>query len=253
MRILILNADYPRFLTWLYRRNPELASSSYTTQMRARNASLFGVADFYSRSFVSAGHVAADIHVNNSWMRAAWAGEHGLTLGPPEPPSTPGVRDAIPGWLQRAVAPFKPILRLLARKVGLSPRLDAEAEKVLLAQIEEFKPDLVLNQDLFHVDTRLARRIKGIGRPILIGQVGISPSRGEDWSVYDLMISQMAAVVEFFRAHGARAEVVHLAFEPGIHDVLPPSPSQSYDVTFVGPVSADHQLRVAQLEAVAQR
>ncbi|MFX5817372.1 hypothetical protein ABTE26_20965, partial [Acinetobacter baumannii] len=80
------------------------------------------------------------------------------------------------------------MLRPLARKVGLSPRLDAEAEKILLAQIEEFKPDLVLNQDLFHVDTRLAQRIKQIGRPILIGQVGISPSRGEDWSVYDLMI-----------------------------------------------------------------
>src|SRR5262249_31643111 len=149
------------------------------------------------------------------------------------------------------VAPLKPLLRPLARKVGLSPRLDEEAEKVLLAQIEEFKPDLVLNQDLFHVDSRLARRIKQIGRPILIGQVGISPSHGEDWSVYDLMISQMAHVVDFFRKRGARAEVVHLAFEPEILDVLPPPPSQSYDVTFVGAVSADHQVRVAQLEAVA--
>ena len=253
MRVLILNADYPRFLSWLYRRHPGLEGATYAAQMAARNASLFGVADFYSRNFAGLGHVAADIHVNNPWMRAAWAREHGLTVAEPPLPGAPAARDAIPGWLQRAVAPFKPVLRPLARKVGLSPRLDPEAEKVLLAQIEDFKPDLVLNQDLFHVDTRLARRIKQIGRPILVGQVGISPSRGEDWSVYDLMISQLAAVVDFFRGNGARAEVVHLAFEPAILDVLPVAPPQNFDVTFVGAVSADHQLRVAQLEAVARR
>jgi hypothetical protein len=253
VRILILNADYPRFLAWLYRRAPGLENEPYAAQMAARNASLFGVADFYSRNFASLGHVAADIHVNNPWMQAAWAREHGLAVTEPPPPGAPAARDAVPGWLQRAAAPFKPMLRPLARKVGLSPRLDAEAENILLAQIEEFKPDLVLNQDLFHVDTRLARRIKEIGRPILVGQVGISPSRGEDWSVYDLMISQMAAVADFFRAHGTRAEVVHLAFEPGILDVLPPPPPRELDVTFVGAVSVDHQLRVAQLEAVARR
>ena len=42
MRILVLNADYPRFLSWLYRRQPGLENASYETQMAARNASLFG-------------------------------------------------------------------------------------------------------------------------------------------------------------------------------------------------------------------
>ena len=41
--------------------------------------------------------------------------------------------------------------------------LDGQAEDILLAQIEEFRPDLVLNQDVFHIDTRLMRRIEGIG------------------------------------------------------------------------------------------
>ncbi|KYG98551.1 glycosyltransferase [Bradyrhizobium sp. DOA1] len=253
MRVLILNADYQRFLTWLYRRNPGLEGASYDAQMAARNASLFGVANFYSRNFAAAGHTAADIHVNNPWMRAAWAREHGLAVEQPPSPAASVHRQAVPGWLLRAVAPFKPILRPLARKVGLSPRLDAEAEKILLAQIEEFKPDFILNQDLFHVDTRLARRIKQIGRPVLLGQVGIVPSRGEDWSVYDLLISQISAVVNSFRAQGARSEMIHLAFEPGILDVLPPAPERNIDVSFVGAISADHQQRVAQLEAVARK
>jgi hypothetical protein len=252
VRVLILNADYPRFLSWLYRREPGLEHATYTAQMAARNASLFGVADFYSRNFAKLGHVAADIHINNAWMQAAWAHEHGIAVEPPPPPGT-AARSVVPPRLHRAVAPFKPVLRPLARRIGLSPRLDAQSEGVLLAQIEEFKPDLVLNQDVFHIDTRLAGRIKQIGKPILVGQVGIEPSRGEDWSVYDLMISQLLRIVESFRKVGVRSEVVHLAFEPEILDVLPAPPSRSIDVSFVGAVSADHLQRVAQLEVVARR
>ena len=252
MRILVLNADYPRFLAWLYRREPGLEHASYADQMAARNASLFGLADFYSRNFVALGHPAADIHVNNPWLQAAWAREHGVATVYPEPPGDIAGK-APPAWLQRVVAPFKPLLRPLARKVGLSPRLDGQAEDILLAQIEEFRPDLVLNQDVFHVDTRLMRRIRSIGRPILVGQVGIEPSRGEDWTIYDLLISQLPRIVQSFRAVRVRSEVCHLAFEPTIRDALPAAPAADVEVSFVGSVSVDHQQRIALLEAVAKR
>jgi hypothetical protein len=250
MRILVLNADYPRFLTWLYRRQSGLESADYATQMAARNKSLFGVADFYSRNFTALGHAAAEIHVNNPWLQAAWAREHGMAVEPAQPSAAIGSR-TLPAWLQRAVTPFKPMLRPLARKVGLSPRLDAQAEKILLAQIEDFKPDLVLNQDTFHVDTALMRRMKRIGNPILIGQIGIAPSRGEDWSVYDLLMSQLSATANFFRSLGVHAEVSHLAFEPAILGALAAAPAMDTDVSFVGTVSPDHRQRIALLEAVA--
>jgi hypothetical protein len=252
MRILVLNADYPRFLAWLYRRQPGLENASYAAQMAARNASLFGVADFYSRNFAASGHPAAEIHVNNPWLQSAWAREHGIPVDMAEAPAAAKPR-RLPAWLQRAVTPFKPLLRPLARKIGLSPRLDAQAENILCAQIEEFRPDLVINQDTFHVDTGLIRRIRGIGRPILVGQVGIEPSRGEDWAVYDLMMSQLSTTVNFFRNLGVRAELNHLAFEPAILDSLPAAPATAHDVSFVGTVSADHRQRIALLEAVAER
>lgn len=251
MRILVLNADYPRFLDWFYARQPSLKTAGYAAQMSERNASLFGVADFYSRNFAALGHSAAEIHVNNRWLQAAWAREHGLGVKLAEPSVRSG--RTIPGWLQRAVVPFKPMLRPLARKVGLSPKLDPTAETILLAQIEAFKPDLILNQDAFHIDTALMRRIKMIGKPILLGQVGIAPSRGEDWTVYDLMLSQLSATVEFFRRAGVRAEVNHLAFEPAVLDALPAEPAQDIDISFVGTVSPDHTQRITLLEAVAAR
>src|SRR3979411_2446571 len=144
MRILVLNADYPRFLTWLYRRRPGLENAPYETQMAASNASLFGVADFYSRNFTALGHQAAEIHVNNPWLQSAWAREHGMAFEIPEPPGGAKHRE-LPRGRQRPAKPLKPLLRPLARKVGLSPKLDAQAEKILLAQIEEFRPDLIIN------------------------------------------------------------------------------------------------------------
>jgi spore maturation protein CgeB len=252
MRILVLNADYPRFLAWLYRREAGLENATYATQIAARNQSLFGVADFYSRNFVALGHSAAEIHVNNPWLQAAWAREHGMAVETADP-SAAAARRPLPAWLERTVTPFKPMLRPLARKVGLSPKLDAQAENILLAQIENFKPDLVLNQDTFHIDATLMRCIKGIGKPILIGQVGIAPSRGEDWAVYNLMISQLSATVNYFRRLGVRAEVNHLAFDPAILGALPAAPAMDIDLSFVGTVSADHRQRIALLEAVAER
>src|SRR5712675_3000740 len=100
MRILVFNADYPRFLAWLYGRQPGLEGASYAAQMAARNASLFGVADFYSRNFAALGHAAAEIHLNNPWLQSAWAREHGMAFEIPEPPGGAGHRE-LPRWLQR--------------------------------------------------------------------------------------------------------------------------------------------------------
>jgi spore maturation protein CgeB len=250
MRILVLNADYPRFLAWFYGGRPGLGNASYAAQMAARNASLFGVADFYSRNFTALGHAAAEIHVNNPWLQSTWAREHGLAA---EPPAGDAGQREFPAWLQRVVKPFKPMLRPLARSIGLSPKLDLQAANILLAQIEDFRPDLILNQDVFYIDTALMRRIRRISDAIVVGQVGIVPSRGEDWSVYDLIISQLPAVVRSYRAMGVTAGLCHLAFEPAILNALPAAPTADVDVSFVGTVSIDHQQRIALLEAVAER
>ena len=252
MRVLVLNADYPRFLSWLYGRHPGLETAGYAEQMAARNASLFGVADFYSRSFAALGHPSADVHVNNLWLQSAWAGEHGMTL---DTGADLGAsrKQRLPGWLQRTIAPLKPALRPLARRLGLSPRLSEQAERILLAQIEEFKPDLVLNQDVFYVTTDLVRRIRDMGVRVVIGQVGIEPTKGEDWGAYDLMLSQLPRVVRAFRAADVRAEVSHLAFDTAVLDALPAPPPPDVDVSFVGSVSEDHRERIALLEFIAKR
>src|SRR2546430_15233571 len=107
MRILILNADYPAFLRTLYHNMPELAEASYSRQMAARNESLFGVADFYSRNLRAHGHAAEEIHVNNEWLQSAWGREHGLS----GTSAAHSMRPARSPWMSRAIDLARPVWR----------------------------------------------------------------------------------------------------------------------------------------------
>ena len=62
MRVLLLNTDYPAFLSDLYVRHTCLADASFAEQMRVRNDSQFGTADFYSCALHQLGHEAWDVH-----------------------------------------------------------------------------------------------------------------------------------------------------------------------------------------------
>jgi hypothetical protein len=89
MRFLILNTDYPAFVDFLYREQPELHQKPYAEQLQRRNESLFGVADFYSSNLRSLGHDAYDIHANNPSLQGAWAREHGLRVAIQASPCNP--------------------------------------------------------------------------------------------------------------------------------------------------------------------
>ena len=80
MRFLILDRDYPEFLSWLYAKHPSLERKPYREQMQARLVSLFGHVGFYSSNLKKLGHEAYNIYVNNEPMQKAWAREHGLKL-----------------------------------------------------------------------------------------------------------------------------------------------------------------------------
>ena len=127
MRIFIINIDYERFLTQLYADQPALREASYAEQLAARDATLFGVSDFYPRRLRELGHEAVEVHSNNEVLQRAWAREHGV--------SVPAGRT------------WQPAARVGGLTLPL-PRANRWAVEILRAQIEEFKPDVVLTHDL---------------------------------------------------------------------------------------------------------
>ena len=246
MRILILDVDYPRFLETLYGREKGLAQQSYVRQLQVRNESLFAVADFYSRNFRAHGHEAREIQVNNGWLQYAWAREKGMKIASPEEQA--GARQ--PVGLSRLLAPLKPVLRPLARRVRpfRMPRWEAQ---ILVAQVEDFAPDVILNQAMEYVRSPVLRALRKPGR-LIVGQIAAPLPEGEDYRVYDLIISSLPNFVKKFAKRGIPARYNRLAFEPSVLEAMGPQPARDIPLSFVGSLMPDHVGRLSWLETIAR-
>lgn len=240
MRVLILNTDYEAFLEDLYSENPGLAGQSYDQQMAVRNRSLFGAADFYSEGLRANGVEAADVHLNNRAMQLRWAAEHGVNIhaehavesqrigvrmrrlfgGKSEPPSQLA---AMPDWMRN----------------------------VMIAQIEAFRPDVILNQVMHFVSAKSLRSLVG-KRCLLVGQIAAPWHEPEDDLGYDLVATSLPNYVRQFERRGIRTFYNQLGFAPSVLSSVPEG-ERDFAVTFVGTLSSHHADRIRLLEYIATR
>ncbi|MBF0355137.1 MAG: glycosyltransferase family 1 protein [Alphaproteobacteria bacterium] len=232
MRILIVNTDYPAFLDQFYLGRPEMKASSYVTQMRARNDSLFGTADFYSRAFTSIGCQACEVHANNDPMQMAWAREHSQHLAG---------RSLIPPFLKNFAE--------RARRRIFGRQLDGTLLNILSAQIRHYEPDVVLNHDMYLIPGLKLRQAAG-SRALIVGQIASPVPSHIKLSDYDLLLSSLPNLVAGFRAAGIPAELCRLAFDSQAQKAAS-AQQMRYGVVFVGSLSSNHGRRFQLLETLA--
>jgi len=237
MRILIVNTDYPEFLSWFYQQHPGLATASYQEQLRARYNSIFGLADFYSRNLRILGHEAWDVYANNDLMQSAWAKEHGMKAVAHE------VFARAKHWAKATpLRHLKPVLRPL---VAARNTFD-----VLAAQIRYYRPDILLNQSMDGIPDRFFWEIKPSVR-LIVGQIA-APLAENNLQSYDLIISSLPNFVDYFRKQGAHSELHRLGFEPSILTRLERREATT-DVSFVGSVTDYHSTRTRLIETICEK
>jgi hypothetical protein len=225
MRFLILNSDYPHFMQWMYEQNPGLASGSYDEQMRVRNLALFGLADFYSNNLRNQGHQAWDLHINNETLQRRWAQEHNVSLPP---------QSAWQLRFRRKVVPW-------FRKVAVD---DNWLENILAAQIQFYKPDVLLSTDMHMLSYDLITRIRPHIK-LLVGQNGpllVDGERWKAWEEYDLVTSSFPATVDIVQEHGVPAVLHRLGFDPSVLGHIG-EPERDIPVSFVGSFFGVHTPR----------
>jgi spore maturation protein CgeB len=232
MRFLIMTTDYSEFLQWLYDQHPGLARESYEEQMRARVESLLGGPYLYSDSLRKLGHESYDVYANNKHMQKAWAGENGFKVKG--------------DWrwefrLRRGIVPW----------LSLVNREQRRLYEILAAQIKHYKPDVLLNQAMDGISSQFLKEMKPYVR-LLMGQHAAPLPKGEDYSCYDLFISSLPDLVDYFRKKGVAAEFHRLGFDPGWLSRID-GEERTFDVTFIGSFHRAHGGRVALLEALCQR
>jgi len=241
MRILIVNSDYPEFVSALYSHHPGLETEPYSIQLEARMATMFAEADFYSKNLQVLGHEAHDLLVNSSHLQAAWSSEH---AGPRVP--LHGHGSAIRDYLKRT-----PLRRAARAARSLWPRKTAYPTwvyRILEAQIAYYRPDVVLNQDMGSIEPAFWVRMKPLMR-LLVGQHAATPlPPAKGFSVYDLVVSSFPPTVKYFSDAGIPSEFIPLGFEPEVLSKLGPQPPRDVDVSFVGGLNLVHRPRLSLIE-----
>jgi spore maturation protein CgeB len=227
VRFLIVTADYPQFLHWLYDAFPGLHKESFQTQAQVRAESHFAEGGCYSSHLRELGHEAHDIYVNNEHMQNRWARDHAIRRS---------------DWrFRRGIVPWVS-----------SAKDQSWFPKVLKAQIKHYRPDILLNQAMDGgIGSGFWKEMKPYVR-LLVGQHA-APLWGEqDFSAYDLVLSAGTNFVDYFRQQGVRAELVRLAFNTAVLEKLGRS-QPSIQASFIGNVFPSiHDSRHRWLDSLCQ-
>ena len=252
LKFIILNTDYSEFQHWLYAQHPGMGDQPYEDQMLARKDSLFSVVDFYSNNLGKLGCEAYDIVANNEFVQKAWAREHNIPI---EEPTQTGQWVRTVFLHARRITAKTPLSHL---KFFLQPIIGSLFGQplwfydILAAQIKYYKPDVLLNLDMYSIRSKFLKEMKQYVR-LMVGQRAATRlPDSEDWSCYDLVISSFPPTIDWFRQKGIPAELLRLGFEPRVLSLVKPG-SSSFDLTFVGSFFSVHRSRVALLEVLCDR
>lgn len=154
----------------------------------------------------------------------------------------------VAGWdADDLIINVEPLQLTWAAEQGL-PQQDMAS--ILLAQLEQFAPDVVYIQDLSIATTDMLARIRQRRVALIAGQIASPLPPQTDLDGIDLLFSSFPHFVEQFRSQGKAAWYQPLAFEPRILQRLPVMP-RSLPVTFVGGLSPHHGKGIEQLSAIA--
>jgi hypothetical protein len=218
MRFLVIDAEYPEFIEWLYSQNPSLKGCSYEKQMHFRNDRLYGMADYYSSNLKKLGHEAQDVWINNEFMQRSWAKENDF--------------DAPRSWRWH--------FRLRRRIVPWITRVPDESWmfKTLAAQIERYKPDVLVNMMMGYIPARFLREIEKHTR-LIVGW-GSPPVRSyridpaEYRGLKHVVVTPSKTMLEYWRGMGLDAELLRHAFEPRVLSKVSMPARKSIPISFVG-------------------
>jgi spore maturation protein CgeB len=109
-----------------------------------------------------------------------------------------------------------------------------------MAQIEEFKPDVIYNMAMGTVSSSFLNEAKRRVKASVVGQFAETITNAtSDLSAYDLILSSLPNLVDRFTTLGARTAYFRLGFEPTILDIVERQQPRN-EVVFIGGFSGVH-------------
>jgi len=170
-----------------------------------------------------------------------------------------GVSDSYSRGLRRigceaidVISNISPLQRQWATENGFSiPEVRTWHHDVIEAQARAFRPDVLFVFEYNPVGDDCLARLKSFAR-LMVGQIASNLPPHRTFAAYDLIVSSWRPIVEHFRTHGKRGELLRLGFDDDVLNRIGPA-EEKWDVTFVGGLASCHRDRIAMLEDVARR
>ena len=226
---LVIDTYYPKFLEKFYSSYNQ--DGSYEEHWRALMDELFGTSDFYSKNLKELGCEVREIIFNDIVLQQKWMKEHGLEAGYYS--------------FYRNYLYFK-----IMNRLSIIPWEYKLPYKILKAQIDFYRPDILYVQDIT-IDDRFLQGIKNSVK-LIVGQTACPLPSNVNLRVYDLIMTSFPHFVTRFRKMGINSEYFRIAFEPtvleriGMHDRV-------YNCTFVGGISKAHRRGTELFEGLANK
>lgn len=230
MKILVLNSDYPAFIESIAKNNKDWSSLNYDEMTKFYFSQFFGMADYYSKNLNLLGHEAQDVVINNQYLQKKWLKERNISYC--------HLLDYFDG---------NRILRTLKRKFYI-PR--DWYYRAMLAQIEEYKPDVIYIQLMAHISPFFLKKIKKHCK-LLVGQIACPLPAMNNFKEYELILSSLPNFVEKFNVAGIKSEYFKLGFETEILKHLNKR-ENSLPVVHIGGYGSVHQERNILLEKASE-
>ena len=150
---------------------------------------------------------------------------------------------------------FEHLQKLWATQNGVKYSERNWLQDIVVAQLEAFKPDVVLLDDLYVLDHSFRQFLRERS-PGKIKIIGWRAAPTEDYSIFrdvDLMLTCTPLFVEQMRNHGVRAELLLHAFEPAILEMVESRAARDVDFSFVGTIALKngfHNERLSLLKSL---
>ena len=229
MRYLIINTDYPAFLSWFYGQHKDLDDCSYLTQLDLHAKTLFGVSGTYSKYLKKLNHHTTEIHANNPMFQSTWCKENDVNIK---------IQDRWEITYKKSVIPW-------------ITESNNWLQTVLAKQIESIKPDVIVNFDLNLMPAGFFSDIKA-HYGILIGQHAATPlNEDRHWREYDLMLSSFMPTVDWFLSKSVPCKYFRLGFDVDSINLLGEI-KKDIPLSFIGSFSNIQSSRLEFLEDVAR-
>lgn len=225
MRILFLNSEYGPALEYFYQHHGDLEGKRYREHKEFLAGEICNIADFYAAHVLASGHTAESVIMNDEYLQGLWAQERGKAFRSFSPPHLARRSLFLRQLISRFPKPYYAAKNLFDRR--------SRSWQILLAQIEEFRPDILHIMDLHLCSPRFLRQARTYARKV-VGQIS-SPLflPKEHLKFFDLLISSYPHYVEEFQGMGISSAYLQHAFEKGMVEKVGKR-ERRYPCVFVG-------------------